>query len=70
MHGVCFYILNQVLALQHSVTLCLAPIQLKQRFLSLNVFLRSVMGFAVLQSEDLWPDFSQYTHSLLVYLAW
>ena len=59
---------KQVLALQHSAALCLAPQQLKQSFLSLNIFLRSVTVFAVLQSEDLWSGFSQYTHSLLVCL--
>ena len=61
---------KQVLALRHSAALCLAPVQLKQSFLSLNNFLRSVTLFAVLQSEDLWSGFSQYKHSLLVYLAW
>ena len=61
---------KQVLALRHSAALCLAAVQLKQSFLSLNIFLRSVTVFAVLQSEDLWLGFSQYTHSLLVCLAW
>ena len=62
--------IKQVLALRHSAVLCLAPIQLKHSFLSLNIFLRSVTVFAVLQSKDLWLGFSQYTHLLLVCLAW
>ena len=61
---------KQVLVLRNSTVLYLAPVQLKQSFLSLNIFLRSVTVFAVLQSEDLWSGFSQYTHSLLVCLAW
>ena len=60
---------KQVLALRHSAALCLTPLQLKQIFLSLNIFLRSVTVFAVLQSENLWSGFSQYTHLLLVFLA-
>ena len=44
---------KQMLALRHSAALGLAPVQLKQSFLSLNIFLRSVTVFAVLQSEDL-----------------
>ena len=67
MHGALHF--NQVLALKHSVTLCLAPVQLKRSFLLFNIFQRSVMGFAVLQSEDLWSGFSQYIHSFLVCLA-
>ena len=54
-----FLHLKQVLALRHSGALCLAPVQLQQSFLSLNIFLRSVTVFAVLQSEDLWSGFSQ-----------
>ena len=61
---------KQVLARRHSATLCLAPVQLKQSLLLLNIFQRSVTFFAVLQSEDLWSGFSQYTHSLLVCKAW
>ena len=53
---------KQVLALQHSAVLFLAPTQLKQIFSSLNIFLLSVTAFAVLQSEELWSDLSQYTH--------
>ena len=53
---------KQVLALQHSAVLFLAPAQLKQIFSSLNIFLLSVTAFAVLQSEELWSDLSQYTH--------
>ena len=64
-----FLYFKQVLELRHSAALCLAPVQLKQSFLSLNIFLRSVTVFAVLQSEDLCPGFSQYTHSLLVCLV-
>ena len=61
---------KQVSALRHSTVLRLVPVQLKQSFLLLNILLRSVMFFAVLQSEDIWSSFSQYTHSLLVCLAW
>ena len=61
---------KQVLALRHSAALCLAPAQLKKRFLSLNIFLGSVTVLAVLQSEYLWSGFSQYTHSLIVCSAW
>ena len=49
---------KQALALRHFSALCLAPVQLKQSFLSLNIILRSVTVFAVLQSEDLWSGFS------------
>ena len=52
---------KQVLALRHFVALCLAPV---------HIFVRSVTVFAVLQSEGLWSGYSQYTHSLLVCLAW
>ena len=45
---------KQVLVLRHSAALCLAPVQLKQSSLLLNIFLRSVTVFAVLQSKDLW----------------
>ena len=48
-----FLYFKDVLAVRHSVTLCLAPVQLKQSFLSLDIFVRSVTVFAVLQSEDL-----------------
>ena len=61
-----FLYFKQVLELRHSAALCLAPVQLKQSFLSLNIFLRSVTVFAVLQLEDLWLGFSQYTNSLFV----
>ena len=60
---------KQVLALRRSAALCLAPVQLKQSFLSLNIFQRSVTVYPALQSQDLWSGFSQYTHSLLVCLA-
>ena len=40
---------KQVLVLRHSAALCLDPVQLKQRFLSPNIFLRSDTVFAVLQ---------------------
>ena len=60
---------KQVLALRRSAALCLATVQLKQSFLSLNIFQRSVTVYAALQSQDLWSGFSQYTHSLLVCLA-
>ena len=65
-----FLYFKQVLELRHSAALSLAPVQLKQSFLSLNIFLRSVTVFVVLQSEDLWSRLSQYTYSLLVCLAW
>ena len=54
---------KQVSELRHSAALCLASVQLKQSFLSLNIFLRSVTVFAVLQSEDIWSGFLQYTRS-------
>ena len=50
---------KQVLVLRHSAALCLDPVQLKQRFLSLNIFLRSDTVFAVLQSEI----YGQVSHS-------
>ena len=52
---------KQVLALWHSAALCLAPVQLKQSFLSLNIFLRSVMVLQIYH-PNIYVEVSHSSH--------
>ena len=54
---------KQVVALQHSVALCLAPVQLKQSFLLLNIFLHSVTVFQFYNQKI----YGQVSHSIHIH---